>query len=181
MDTFLSQNAALLIAILGLLVTIIVQWDVLTRRISNVVGTFERVPFIIFRLLAIALSGTFVSGVFWVMIDFLAVGRVSLNAVLFDLASGAAWGIPIAVISTALSKSLDRVFVTSILVSVVILVLFGPEEVIARPEMGLTIKRIYAITLFLLVAVMGLTIGYAGFRTKTFLDSISTATIKDRI
>lgn len=173
MNEFLSQNAALLVAVIGLLVTIIVQWEVITKRISNFASTFDRISFIFFELLMISVSGTFVASVFWIMIDFLTVERLSLNDVLLDIASGAAWGIPIALLGAISAKSLDRVIVTSVLAGVIILILFDPNKVIARPELGLAVKQIYAIALFLLVVVMGAVCGYAGFRTKSFINGIT--------
>ena len=172
MNNFLSKNAAILIAMLGLLITIMVQWDAISKRLSKMFGAFDRVPFVIFKLLAMSFSGTLVASVFWITIDFLTLGKLSLNIVLIDLASGAAWGIPLAVLGGSLSKSSGGAVISSVFISCILLVLFGPKKVINPPGTSLSLMQIYSIVLFLLALTIGAASGFAGFATKSFIDSL---------
>ncbi len=173
MDKSLTENAPILIAVLGLILTIIVQWEVITKRFSNLAGTFDSVPFIIFKLLVVSFSGTFVASIFYIILDLIVAGKLSLNVVLTDIASGAAWGIPIALLSSFLVRGVDGAVISGVIIGIIILLLVGPKEIITPPQGNLALKQIYSIALLLFVSNMGMACGYIGFRTRSFIDKIS--------
>jgi len=175
MGNFLSQNAPLLIAILGLCLTIIIQWDVIIKRFT---GTFDSVPFIVFKVLMVSFSGIFVSSIFWIMLDYLVLGRLSLNVVLLDIATGAAWGIPLAILGGFLSRSADGAAISGIPISIILLLLFGPKNIIAPPLANLLQRQTYFIVLLLWALSIGAVCGYAGFKARSFVENASRATSK---
>ena len=178
MSEFLSKNAPLIIAVVGVLLTIIIQWDVITKRIGTFADTIDTVPFTVFKLLAISFSGTFVVSIFWIAIDYLTVGRLQLPDIMTDIANGASWGIPLALLSAILSKDLEGAVVSGILFSIIILLIGGPDKIIHPAQVDFYQKKFNSVVLLSVVAIIGVMCSYAGFKTRAFIDRISTKSSK---
>jgi hypothetical protein len=159
-----------IIAFLSLLVAILVSWNQLMKTFKDLGGTLNKVPLLIFEMTAISLSGIFVAGILWMIYDYLAVGSLSLNVALLDLANGAVWGLPIALLTAILSRTTERAIIISVLISFALLMFYRPENVIANPATSLTIRQIYAIALLLWIVLMGIVNGYVGLKVKTFIE-----------
>jgi hypothetical protein len=177
MSDFLSRNATLLVAILALLVNIIVQWDAIKKRFSTIEGTLDSVPHILLKLLVISFSGVFVVSIFWIAIDYLANGKLSLNDILNNIANGAIWGIPLALISGILSRSTEGAIIYGALISIIILLIVGPIIISIQADFDQT--KLNSIVLLLLIVNIGMTCGYVGFKTRSFIDNLTSKPAKD--
>jgi hypothetical protein len=173
MGNVLSQ----LIAILGLVVAIIAASDQIVKNFRYVGNVVNRIPYIIFEVLVIAMSGMFMSAILWIVYDYFADTELTLSVVLITVASGAAWGMPVAVLSALSSKSLERTIVTSLFISLALLMLYDPAAIIHRPLTGnpyqdVSLNVMYSITMLIWVLFMGVASGYVGFKTKIFVDGL---------
>ncbi len=73
-----GNNITFTIVILGFIVTIIVQWDTISERMSKIFETFDRIPMLLFKLFVIAFSGLITASIYWVLIDYNAFGNFSV-------------------------------------------------------------------------------------------------------
>lgn len=170
MTQFIDQygnNITVILGILVFVITVIVQSDKISERLRKVVEHLDIVPLLLFKLAAIAVSGMIAGSVYWIIIDFLAFDDFSQVGP--DIVSGAVWGIPLAIIGSR-ARNTEAALFLSILTGIILLLLLTPARIFPFQD----IMKIHALLLLWLATSIGIASGYAGYRTRHFLDAISS-------
>ncbi len=162
-----GNNITFTIVILGFIVTIIVQWDTISERMSKIFETFDRIPMLLFKLFVIAFSGLITASIYWVLIDYNAFGNFS-RIILPAIASGTIWGVPIAIVASR-PKNLEAALVWSLLAGLFISFLLTPSQILISTE----ITKVNYLVLLWLVSSLSLSTGYVGYKVNRFLDTVS--------
>lgn len=162
-----GNNITFAIVILGFIVTIIVQWDTITKRITSMFETSERIPLLLFKLLVISFSGLIAASIYWILIDYNVFGNFS-KIILPDIASGATWGIPIALVVSR-AKNTEAALVWSVLTGFFISLVITPSQVLLAVKM----TKVNYLVLLWLVSSLSLFTGYISYKVNRFLETVS--------
>jgi hypothetical protein len=172
LDTY-GSSITVIIVILGFLVTLIVEGDKISAVVRRLVDSLDRVPLFLFKAVSVAVSGLIVGSLYWMLVDFLAFGGLDTSFILADIASGAAWGIPPALIATW-GKSSASAALWSALVGVISLIVASANNTFV----GAAISKADAFSVIWFSTSISVICGLSGYKIRVFLETVSVGQVE---